>query len=182
MSNKTIIYFVRHGSVDLKDGEAVEQDPPLNYNGRKQSVFLAKQFYDSNEKIDLILTSNMKRSIQTAEILCKKLAKKSTPFLDFGEFSRKFFNSSIFSFIFIKNFIKYKRALKLFNKLLIENKGKTMLLVIHGNVIRSLVGNKLNIPFKEMGKLGTNNAHITRLTFIGNKLSTLSYVNSKILI
>ena len=67
----TVVYFVRHGTIDLKDGEAVEENPPLNKEGTLQAKKLGEQFRSVDPKIDLVVTSSMRRAVQTAKIICK---------------------------------------------------------------------------------------------------------------
>ncbi len=177
----TIIYFVRHGAIDLKEGEAVEEDPVLNKKGLKQSHELARQFYKSNLEINYIFTSRMKRAIQTAEIIGKSLKKESIIFSEFNEFSRSIFERKFWTQKFWTHYFKYKRSCEKFDEILKKNNGKTMLFVVHGNIIKGLTGYKAGLSFKQIKCFSYNNANISRLTFKGKKLNTISYFNSKVL-
>lgn len=179
MDNKTVIYLVRHGSIPLKDGEAREKNPSLDVKGKSQAKYLANEFYNSNEKIDIIFTSTMNRAIETAEIISSKIKIKVNRLDSLSEFSKSVFSDSVFSFNFWKHYIKYKNSLRTFNRIDKKHKGKTILFAVHGQVIKGIVGNKLKIPFRDRIKLSYNHCHITRLTFKNDKLMTLSYFNSK---
>ncbi|GHU08483.1 hypothetical protein FACS189431_4820 [Alphaproteobacteria bacterium] len=70
-SSKTSIYFVRHGQTDWnKQGRAMGRtDQPLNDEGRKQAEQAREKL--KGKKIDLILSSPLKRAKETAEIINK---------------------------------------------------------------------------------------------------------------
>lgn len=66
------IYFVRHGQTDananMQNGQTIEElDESLNETGRKQANDLADQL--KNTHFDLIISSPLKRAMQTAEII-----------------------------------------------------------------------------------------------------------------
>jgi len=70
--NLTNLYFVRHGETNSNlQKNAVSFDDQLNDNGRKQAQKLAGRI--SNISIDIILTSPHKRTIETTEIISKKI-------------------------------------------------------------------------------------------------------------
>ena len=177
----TIVYFVRHGSINLKEGEAVEQNPSLNEKGLKEAHNLARQFQKLKLEINSILTSNMKRATETAILIGNLIRKKPVPFSDFNEFSRSLFERKFLTKKFWINYFRYRKSCQKFDEILERNKGQTILFVIHGNVIRGLMGHKAGLSFKQTKHFSYNNAHISRLTFHGKKLKTISYFNSKVL-
>ena len=182
MKDKTIVYFVRHASIDSKNGKAVEKDPPLNKRGINESKFLAGQFKKSKEKVGIILTSTMKRAYQTADIIGRSLNKKPAQIKELNEFSTLLFLRKYLPEAFYQeNYKKYRKSLRIIDKILEKNKYKTLLFIIHGNVIRGFLAKKLEMPFSNAGKISYNNADITRATFKGNKILTLSYCNSEII-
>ena len=66
------VYFVRHGeSVGNKAGLHQKADMPLSEDGRKQAEKIAERL--KKYKIDLILTSPIQRTRETAEIISKSL-------------------------------------------------------------------------------------------------------------
>ena len=71
-----MIYLVRHGQTDWNIEKKHTQghtDIPLNENGKKQAEQLAQSI--SNLKIDKIISSDLLRAKETAEIINKKLYK-----------------------------------------------------------------------------------------------------------
>lgn len=66
-------FFVRHGETDWNVEKRVHghSDTPLNDNGRQQAREAASQLKGQN--IDLIISSDLKRAKETAEIISKKL-------------------------------------------------------------------------------------------------------------
>lgn len=69
----TVLVLVRHGETDWNvEGRYQGQaDPPLNERGIAQSYELAKHL--DKYRLDLIYTSPLKRSVQTAEIAAQRL-------------------------------------------------------------------------------------------------------------
>jgi broad specificity phosphatase PhoE len=66
------IYFVRHGeSIGNKEGLHQKGDMPLSETGREQAKRIAERL--KKFKIDLIFTSPIERTRQTAEIISKSL-------------------------------------------------------------------------------------------------------------
>jgi len=67
MLNHMIIHFVRHGETDFhKDGKYAGQlDISLNINGFEQSRRLAK--WAESRTLDLVVTSDLKRAVETAK-------------------------------------------------------------------------------------------------------------------
>ena len=64
-----MIYLVRHGQTDWNIEKKTQghTDIPLNENGRKQAQILAQSI--SNLKIDRIISSDLLRAKETAEII-----------------------------------------------------------------------------------------------------------------
>ncbi len=74
------IYFLRHGETEhnrLKIPQGSEIDTSLNENGIKQSIITAKYLKKFNHMPDIIFSSPMKRSLETAQIIHKELGLKN---------------------------------------------------------------------------------------------------------
>ena len=71
-----ILYLARHGETEhnLKEIYMGQRDIELNKTGRKQADDLGKQL--KNKKIDIIITSSLKRCKETSEIINKYINKK----------------------------------------------------------------------------------------------------------
>ncbi len=68
-------YFVRHGEIDKIGHQSIGQmDVPLNAEGRKQAEQAAEQF--RGKKIDLIVSSDLSRTRQTAEAIARATGAK----------------------------------------------------------------------------------------------------------
>jgi probable phosphoglycerate mutase len=69
----TELVLIRHGETDWNvEGRYQGQaDPPLNYRGIQQAGKLAEELKDSG--IEILISSPLKRTAQTAEILANKL-------------------------------------------------------------------------------------------------------------
>jgi broad specificity phosphatase PhoE len=63
------VYFVRHGQTDASTGDAITHDGSLNQAGMNQAMEVAEQLKDI--KIDAIISSPLKRALQTAEAINK---------------------------------------------------------------------------------------------------------------
>lgn len=70
-----MIYFVRHGeSIDNKNGIIPGDKSFLSARGKRNAIFAAKKL--QKVSINLIISSNQARALQTADILAKKLKLK----------------------------------------------------------------------------------------------------------
>jgi phosphohistidine phosphatase len=69
MNNELHLYLIRHGIAGERGSYANDDERPLDNKGRKQTKKVARRLYDLGLQFDLILTSPLVRSRQTAEIL-----------------------------------------------------------------------------------------------------------------
>jgi broad specificity phosphatase PhoE len=152
------IYFVRHGSTDsLEQKISQPDDEPLNQKGLARSQELAKRF--ANTQLDLIVSSPLTRSLQTAkrvssDVLVSSLfaeVKKPTEVIGQPKDSETVkgiikqleempaINPS-WHYSDEENFTDFKtRGLKALEFLKSQNK-ENILVVSHGNFITILVG------------------------------------------
>ena len=89
-----MIYLIRHGQTDWNLDRKLQgqTDIPLNDNGREQAEDAAKEI--SKLKIDRIISSDLLRAKETAEIINKKIGKeisfdKRLREVNFGDYERK---------------------------------------------------------------------------------------------
>lgn len=155
------IYFVRHGQTDaniaMKGGQSIQElDAPLNSAGEEQAEILAKQLKDV--KFDFIISSPLKRSIQTAEIINKyhKLPIKIEDKVRERN-AGTYINTNIWHDLFdFDKDIKlkdgeslhdfYNRVYEYFNNLKQKYPEKTILVVSHGGVHHVLYALSNNLP------------------------------------
>jgi len=183
--DKTFVYLVRHGDREkvphdkIKEmfSKDLENNLGLSQLGKKQAKELANRF--SRIKIDLFISSNIKRAIETAEEVAKKIKKNLIIYSEFNEINRIIFSKKYYHYKFWKHFFKYKKMINKFDEILDKNKGKVILIIAHGNVIKSILKNKLNISAKQADSFDYHNCHVSLLRFNNKKLDYIHYFNSK---
>jgi len=179
---KTIVYFVRHGDrlhiPNKKDIGLKYPGPGLSKLGKKQAKNLAKEFLKKKREIDILYCSGMTRAIETAQEIGKIIKKKPKICKELSEFNAILWYGKIYHKKFWKHYKKYIEAKRAFNKILEKNKGKVVVIVAHGNIIRGLFGHKFGLSFKKRGAFDSNNCHISKLRFKGKNLNWIYYLNS----
>lgn len=144
------ILITRHGQTEWNVLKKVQgkADIELNENGINQAVLTAKNL--RNEKIDLIISSPLKRALQTAQIINQS---KNIPIIideriserDFGEFEGKetknFNFEEFWSYKVNKKYEKaenikdfFDRIYKFLDETKEKYKNKRILIVTHGGV------------------------------------------------
>lgn len=75
MTRSTVLYVTRHGETDANRESRVQGqgDTPLNAEGLAQAAALADYFSDSDRPVDRIVSSDLHRARQTAELLARRL-------------------------------------------------------------------------------------------------------------
>jgi probable phosphoglycerate mutase len=154
------IYLVRHGETDwnakgLLQGQS---DIPLNKEGEKQAVEAAKKHF-KKIKFAAIFSSDLVRAKKTAEIIAleKKMAVETSVLLrerDFGPFEGKHWQEvekklrmSIKEFRMLSDEVAKKlgiesdekmmeRFLRFLREVAVAYRGKNVLIVTHGSVMR----------------------------------------------
>ncbi len=183
---KTTVYFVRHGDKihipDNQDMGIINSDHGLNNLGKKQATEVAKKFFKIKKEIDKIYSSDMNRAIETAEIIGGKIGKKPKIIKGISEFNRIVWSNRFYHYKFWKHYLKHRFSIKIFNKILNENKEKVILIVAHGNVIKGIIGKKMKFTHSQINKFDYHNCHISLVRFKGIKLDYIHYFNSKELV
>ena len=81
------VYFVRHGQTEFNAQNQYQPlDSSLSQKGIEQAQFVAKRLTDI--QINVVLSSNLKRAIQTAEIINEKLQKEHIQIKELREAKR----------------------------------------------------------------------------------------------
>ncbi len=180
-----MIYIVRHGETNWNKEKIIqgsENDEPLNEVGLNQARELAEFF--SEKKLDLIISSPLKRARQTSNIVAKRknlnvICDKNFAEIYYGDWSGK--KSSEIPVLFPKeweNFLKnpetfsfkngesiqslYNRTVYAFENL---DKSKTILVVTHTNPIRMIIAYVLSITVLNAYKLHFENCAISKLSY-----------------
>lgn len=71
------LFFVRHAlAANRLEWEGSDEERPLTEKGKKQMKSMARLIEKMGIEVDLILTSPLKRALQTAKIIARKLESK----------------------------------------------------------------------------------------------------------
>lgn len=179
---KTIVYFIRHGErihiPNSPDIGILIPGPGLTKKGKSQAKKVAKELSKIKSEIDVLYCSEMTRAIETANEIGKKIGKKPIIVKGIAEFSDIIWKRKIHKAKFWGNYFKQRKSIKEFNKLLDKNKGKVIVMVVHGNVIKSLIFRKLGLSLKKSGFFHHMNCHISIARYKGKKLDHISCYNS----
>lgn len=180
---KTLVYFVRHGErvhwENHKDAGLEIPGPGLTKEGMRQAKKVAKEFSKMKGEIDVLYSSDMLRAIETANEISKVIGKKAKVIEGLAEINNIYDKKGYLERKFWRSFMKHKSSLKVLDNLLKENKGKVIVIVGHGNIIKGILGKKLGLSFRQISKFGHRNCNTTLLSFDGTKLSFIEYINSK---
>ncbi len=152
------ILLARHGeTVSNALGILQGQTPGmLNTNGIKQSHKLGESLI--NKKIDLIISSDLERSIKTADIIRQyiNVPHITDPLIrekDWGSYTGKNvedINLDIPPLDAENNEMIYSRVRRFISKMKTEHSAKSILIVGHGITNQAIMAVLQNIPFNKM--------------------------------
>ncbi len=189
----TKLTVIRHGETEwnkigLQQGHL---DSPLTEIGIKQAQAVTGKL--SNEKIDVIYSSDLGRAMRTAEIIADELDLKIIPDKNLRER-----NLGILQGITKKEFAekcpeeyskflsgdpnyqfpngesarqRYDRNIKGIIDIVSNHKGQNILIVSHGGVLNSLIRYVLNIPLENKRCFSLFNLSVNRFTIKNGKWS-----------
>jgi len=182
------IIFVRHGESEMNKKELYcgWTDSSLTDKGLEQAEAVSEKL--ANEKIDLIISSDLDRCFTTAEVInrfhLKEIIKDTRlKELNFGDWEGLCYNEicrdfPIESKKWEEDYINFKmpkgeslyemhqRVNKAFNRIISEyDKGK-ILIVTHSGVIRSILSQHICGSIEGAWKFKINNCGITRLQIL----------------
>jgi len=181
--DKTTVLFIRHGDrIHIPGNEGIgliTPGPGLNNLGKKQAKEVAKKLSKFKDQIDLLYCSDMTRAIETAQEISKKIGKKPIIIKEFSEIGNNLWKRKFHTKEFWKHYFKHKSSIKALDKLLEKNKGKLIIIVAHGNLIKGLIFKKLGLSFKQIRFFHHHNCGISSARFSGKKLNHINFYNSK---
>jgi len=177
----TDIYIARHGETKYnREGKMQGRgiDVPLNETGRLQARAISEELKDVS--IDHIFSSSLMRSMETAEIIAWTLRMKyhSYPELDemnFGKFEGRASKEIEKELEEVHRTWKngntdyaidgggespgmvLERVMTRTNDILNRHAGSTILIILHGRLIRILLSNWLGYPLSEMHRIEHSN-------------------------
>ena len=169
----TTLYLVRHGETVDNAAHIMQGQTPgeLNAAGVAQAEELAARM--ANEPIDVFVSSDLKRSVQTCEIIARKHHAEvvTTPLLrerDWGSFTGRFIPTlpqdpkdwpdDIESIESMKS-----RAQNFITWLRVTYPDKTILAVGHGIINKALQSVYFRQPMNKIGKMGNAEVRILML-------------------
>jgi broad specificity phosphatase PhoE len=187
----TEIYFIRHCHPNYSLEKKVGSDNmPLSKNGLKQRKFLTQRLIDL--KAEVAYSSELTRSLETAETYIKKTKKKLniSPRLNEINWEHwvriKYFNMSEESRV--KRVNNHSQLDKQLDKMQAvarrtladiykNNRGKKILVFSHGNFIKSLITGILNADVIGFLTLEIFQSSITKLVIDRDGYVKISYIN-----
>src|SRR3989338_1523111 len=179
---RTIVYFVRHGErihIPNSPGAGLLiPGPGLTVKGRRQAIKVANELSKIKNEVDGLYSSDMARAIETAREISKKINKKPIIVEGISEFGTDTWKRQIWGVKFWKNYLKLRRAIKVFDRLLEKNKGKVIIIACHGNVIKALTFRKMGLSLKKSGFFHNMNCNISIARYNGKKLDHICCFNS----
>lgn len=188
----TRLILVRHGYTYWNEEKKYQgfTDIDLNPQGIEEAKKVAKRL--SFEKIDMIYSSPLKRSLETAEIINETFNKKihirdCLKEINFGDWEGFTFDEIVSHYPELseewlskpadmrppngENFRDLQeRAINVLHEIYDINKGKNVLIVTHGGLISVLVCHILKINIEELWKFISSNTGITILEELDNEL------------
>ncbi len=121
----------------------------------------------------------MKLAIQTAGEIRKTIRKIPKHHDSSWEFNKILWGGKYYYYKYWKHWRKHKLTISALNSILRDHKGKVILIVAHGNVIKGVLRNKAGVPVKTLRELEYKHCHITCMKFNGTDLEKTYCINSK---
>ncbi len=194
----TTLLLTRHGESEANAAGIVQgsEDAPLTPRGREQAAAIAEQLRTMT--IDVIVTSALRRSKETADIINggRNISVVAFPELherskgDWEGIPKKEFAAQYPEVVAAwardedvrppngENFFDVSaRALPTIEKLLAEYRGKTILHVGHGNVLRAIIGHFVSVPHNVRYRFAKDHCTLTRIDIGEDGRPTLSCLN-----
>lgn len=168
----TKLYLVRHGETELNKKGCYYgwTDCELSSNGVEQAELLNHVF--QNIKLDMVISSDLKRAVDTAGIVCsgkdiEELRDTRLRELNFGEWEGKNYTEIMQQYkenweqwtsdwqnaapIQGESFTNHcRRVCQCIDELLLRYHGKDFLIVTHQGVLRIIITYLLNIPMDKI--------------------------------
>lgn len=177
-SGKTYVYLVRHGHFIIpKIGN--DPHPPISKRGRMQARSVAKKFGSLKKEIDILYCSSMKRAIETAEEIEKTIKKKAIQSAGLWEFNKILWTKRYYHYKYWKHYRKHLLTIRTLNEILTKHKGKAIVIVAHGNVIKGILRNKNRLSREEVRNLEYKHCRVTCMKFNGIKLEETYCINAQ---
>ncbi|MBI4176438.1 MAG: histidine phosphatase family protein [Candidatus Aenigmarchaeota archaeon] len=177
------VFLIRHGESDWNEHRRVQgalDAPVLSRKGVKESERLKERM--KSEKVDVVYSSPLRRSLQTAKIAFprkKILVNKNLIERYYGKLEGKYWKDierdhpAIFrAYYWERDLSGVKgeplqrlqgRSVKAFNEIIRKHHGENIAVVCHGAVIKAIIAHLLGMPLNKMGVFNQGNCGITLL-------------------
>lgn len=177
---RTLVTLVRHAkSYHHKKGQPLHPGPDLTKAGKEQAKKTAR--FLKGFEFDLILTSDMTRALKTTEVIAKHQKRDFGVHKELAEHHVDVYEKTLFKENLTEapgTLSQARETMKFFRQILQKNKGKKILLVSHGNVIRGCVGTAMGFPLRKSPELNLFNCSLSSFIMDGESLSSIYYLNS----
>jgi broad specificity phosphatase PhoE len=198
--NAKTLFFARHGETDYNKNKLLQGrgiNASLNQNGLIQAELLAG--YLSRYPLECIISSSLKRSYETAELLANRinidiLQKSDLDEMDFGDFEGATFSEVGKELkYFQREWANGKTDLKLpggesprdvylrvsscINSIINENGQTYYAFIVHGRLIRIILSEWLGYGLNNMQRINHSNGGVNKLVTNGSKYICVSYLN-----
>ena len=188
---RTRLYLVRHGELTTsKEWRFVgHRDVELNDTGVEQLQKLAERL--SNEKINLVLSTDLKRTVHSASIIGTSIGLSPIPHPDFREINLGCWEGMTMDEIAEKypeefekrslNIAEYRieggesfadvhsRVIPRLTSCLDEHKGKNILLVAHGGVNRVILCHVLGLSLENLTRIDQSYACLNIIDYFNGE-------------
>jgi len=167
------IYLVRHGETDWNNKFLFQgqTDIPLNKAGMRQAFYIAGEL--KGRKVDAVISSDLKRAFQTAEIIKKTTGCRAKVFKtamlrerDYGNMEGKkyeFFRKRQNEFKGERDGKFFSRVNRAFKTIIKKYRGKDIVIAAHGGVVRQIVSYILGL--KDYKRIRIYNASISEIFY-----------------
>lgn len=188
------LILIRHGETDGNSQKRYlgVTDISLNKNGIEEASKLKEKL--NKEKIDIVLSSPLKRAVETANFLSDNIVLvDELREINFGLFDNLTYDEIVkkypaehkmwlkapYDFKFPKgesSLIMHKRVSAYIDKLLSKNKMGTIVIVTHAGVIRCIISHLLGLDYKYNWHFKIENCSINEFQ-IDNEYAVMTKLN-----
>jgi len=185
-----IVYIARHGQTDWNREKRFQghYDIPLNDTGREQARALAGVL--QNKGIGQIYTSPKKRAVETAEIVNRSLKKKLDIIEHLREISHGIYDGMTLDEVYSKHTDDIKkwredriniappegesirecaeRVIPVYDSLVEQSGDKTILIISHMVVTKSLLIHCLDVPMETFWRFDQGSTALNRVRYTKN--------------
>lgn len=196
----TTVYVIRHGHTEPTENGKLYNDPDveLTEKGREQAIALGNWL--SQIRPDLLLSSTARRVVSTAGLIAEKLEMENSPQEGLDEWSVGEWEGRTYLEVKKEDPEDYKawasdpiknappggesiedlhaRVSGRMKELLKEHRGKTIALVTHAGVTRSILVDALEMPVRNFWRLNISTGSVSKLD-ISDSFTTVHFTNFK---